>query len=222
MQNATKKLANFTAKELQLSELASQHAIIYQWFASLLAAELTLPQIQAYIAGDAKLLLQQLAQETQLIQQIQVFNQAITTLSLLTDPKLELAADFASLFLSDARHGAAPYASIYQDKNTFNGPAAQRMHQRLIKSGFAVTAEFKEPADHLALMLDYLAEQYRLLAQQPCQVLATSLHCFVQQELNNWLPLWQQQAININTASKFYPVLIGIITTYCALNLTIQ
>ena len=209
---------NTTASEslpLSATEYWQQQALLCQWFATLLSKELNEAEVQAYQAGDANPLLDELALQPALSEPAKRLRQAIGTLALLEHPRLELAADFAGLFLSDARHGPAPYASLYQDKGNFNGPAAQRMQQRLAAAGYAVDGDFKEPPDHLAVMLDYLAEGYRRLALAPSPEAEADLKLFVHQELAGWLPELSRRAKNTDTASDVYPALLALVTAFC-------
>ncbi|WP_204794249.1 molecular chaperone TorD [Oceanisphaera litoralis] len=200
---------------LNATEYWQQQALLCQWFSTLLSRELSEAELKAYQGGDADPLLDELALQPALAEPTSRLHQAIGLLSLLAHPRLELAADFAGLFLSDARHSPAPYASLYQDKGTFNGPAAQRMASRLAAAGYAVDGDFKEPADHLAVMLDYLAEGYRRLAMAPTPEAEADLKRFVGEELASWLPELSRRAQNTDTASDFYPALVTLITAFC-------
>ncbi len=200
---------------LAATEYWQQQALLCQWFSTLLSRELSEAELQAYQSGDANPLLDELARQPTLSEPAKRLRQAIGTLSLLGHPRLELAADFAGLFLSDARHSPAPYASLYQDSGTFNGPAAQRMQQRLAAAGYAVDGDFKEPADHLAVMLDYLAEGYRRLADASTPEAEADLKLFVKEELASWLPELSRRAQQTDTASDFYPALLALLTAFC-------
>lgn len=203
-----------TPEQQLVGEYYQHQALLCQWFSTLLAAELDLATLQAYMAGDAAPLLEELALLPELTESVHALEHAINGLSLLEQPKLELAADFASLFLSDARHSPAPYASLYLDDGRFNGPSAQRMQQRLMAAGYAVDAQFKEPADHVAIMLDYLAESYRRLALDPTPQAEANVAQFVSEELASWLPELALRARKTDTASQFYPALLALMARY--------
>ena len=72
-------------------------------------------------------------------------------------PSLELAADFSQLFLTDAKKGAPPYASVYLSET---GQLFEKPHQDMVtlfkREGLVIDPNFKEPADHIAIQLDYL------------------------------------------------------------------
>ncbi|WP_319783949.1 molecular chaperone TorD [Oceanisphaera sp. IT1-181] len=203
--------------EQQLAGEYYQHqALICQWFATLLAKELDETALKAYMSGEAAPLLEDLEGISELAKPVQQLSQAISTLHLLEQPKLELAADFASLFLSDARHSPAPYASLYLDEGRFSGPSLQRMQARLAAIGMVVSAQLTEPADHVSIMLDYLAEGYRQLAEHPTPAAEATVANFVQDELASWLPEWANRGQKIDTASQFYPALLSLIAAYFA------
>lgn len=208
--------ASLTSEQQLVAEYYQHQALLCQWFATLLAGELDNESLNAYMSGDATPLLEDLAGIPELTPHVKKLRQAINTLMLLEQPRLELAADFTGLFLSDARHSPAPYASLYLDDGRFSGPSLTRMQARLAAMGMTVSEQLKEPADHLSIMLDYLAEGYRQLAAHPTTDAEAEVAKFVQQELASWLPLWAEKAKNIDTASAFYPALIALIAAYFA------
>ncbi|MBO1518601.1 molecular chaperone TorD [Oceanisphaera pacifica] len=210
----THALPKLNPEQQLVAEYYQHQALLCQWFATLLAAELNETTLQAYMKGDAAPLLDGLASIDELSESVTAVQNAINGLSALAQPRLELAADFASLFLSDARHSPAPYASLYLDDGRFNGPSFQRMQARLTAAGYGVDADFQEPADHVAIMLDYLAESYRRLALDPTPEAEANLALFVKEELASWLPELASRAQKIETASAFYPTLLTLIAAY--------
>lgn len=201
--------------EQQLVADYYQHqALLCQWFATLLASELSEKQLQSYLDGQATPLLEALGELPELATAVARLRQAIATLPLLAQPRLELAADFTGLFLSDARHSPAPYASLYKEGKRFNGPPHARMQQYLASMDYEIDKAFSEPADHLAIMLDYLAENYRRLAQAPTSQAEATIAEFVQQELSDWVPLLVPRAKSVDTASDFYPALLALLAAF--------
>jgi TorA-specific chaperone len=201
------------------AEHFQRQALLCQWLATLLARELDEPTLQAYLAGDAAPLLDWLAEDG-LAAEARRLRQALATLSLLAQPRLELAADFATLFLGDARHCAAPYASCYlSERGGFMAEPAQRMAERLADAGVAPAEDFNEPADHLAVMLDYLAGGYRQLAETrtPAErdTALAGIGQFLRQELCSWLPAFSQRAARLAPASAFYPALAALTEAFC-------
>ena len=200
------------------SEHWQRQAVLCQWFSTLMFKEPDDATLAAYQAGDATPLLNWLSEDG-LQTETGALRSAIAGLSVFEHPRLELAADFATLFLSDARHSAAPYASCYlTERGGFMAEPAQRMAARLANAGVSLPEHVKEPADHLAVMLDYLAGGYRQLAEQNDKAQTTTLTGigqFLEQELCNWLPAFHQRCQHSSVASPFYPALATLITAFC-------
>lgn len=200
------------------SEHWQRQAVLCQWFSTLMFKEPDDATLAAYQAGDAAPLLNWLSEDG-LQSEAGALQSAIAGLSVFEHPRLELAADFATLFLSDARHSAAPYASCYlTERGGFMAEPAQRMAARLANAGVSLPEHVKEPADHLAVMLDYLAGGYRQLAEQNDKAQTTTLTGigqFLEQELCNWLPAFHQRCQHSSVASPFYPALATLITAFC-------
>ncbi|WP_019933988.1 molecular chaperone TorD [Oceanimonas smirnovii] len=200
------------------SEHWQRQAVLCQWFSTLMFKEPDDATLAAYQAGDATPLLNWLSEDG-LQTETGALRSAIAGLSVFEHPRLELAADFATLFLSDARHSAAPYASCYlTERGGFMAEPARRMAARLENAGVMLPAEVKEPADHLAVMLDYLAGGYRQLAEQDASAGGDTLKGigqFLEQELCSWLPAFYQRCRQARVASTFYPALAGLITAFC-------
>lgn len=214
----TQSMKTDTALPIFSHEYWQRQAVLCQWFANLIIKELDEPALAAYRAGDAAPLLGWLGEDG-LGQEADALQSAIAGFTLLEHPRLELAADFATLFLSDARHSAAPYASCYLgERGSFMKEPAQRMAERLRNAGVILPADVNEPADHLAVMLDYLAGAYRQLSEQPLTAQSESLtgiSQFLQEELCSWLPAFSQRCLQTPVVSPFYPTLTQLINNFC-------
>src|SRR5690554_7400890 len=134
-------------------------SVVSRWLATLFSAELDAEALGRYMKGEAGPILQLLQEEHGLEQEVKRLKHALSGLTLFSSAQLELAADFAELFLVDARTAVPPYASFWTDgERLFQSETAQRMAQRLAQSGFSVTREFNEPADHLARSEEHTSE----------------------------------------------------------------
>lgn len=164
-------------------------AQVYQLLSSLFAREID-RQRQTQLSSNAALLFwQQLASDP-------VFSSHVTTISStingLTDDSalLELAADYCGLFLVGGKHSASPYASLYLDNATNEpllfGAQHQQMSAFLHQSQLQVQSHFPEPADHLAVMLAYMAH----LCEHSSPDVQLS---FLETCLESWLPAFCQQ-----------------------------
>jgi TorA-specific chaperone len=69
----------------------------------------------------------------------------------------ELETAYVRLFVNTLGGVAAPlYHSVYQGEGLTMGPPAQEMARRLAQAGLSLPPEVPEPADHLAVELEYL------------------------------------------------------------------
>lgn len=207
-----------------IQETLQQRALICRWLSTLLAQELDDATLQAYLDGQAAPILEALAEHEALAVLVTRFNNALNALRLFQHPRLELAADFATLFLIDGRTSAPPYASLYQSSDqgsdqtaAFHQQATERMEIRLKAAGYRVDQQFREPADHLAIMLDYLATGWERIADTreafARREMLQGLEQFVRSELA-WLPRFSQSCESIDTASDVYHCITAMITQY--------
>ena len=195
-----------------MSLQAVDEAVICRWLAGLFATELDEETIGAYRDGAAAPFLAYLASDCGLGDQAGRLRTAIDGWAGIEDLRLELAGDFGALFHGDARHAAVPYASAYcgRTRDLFQEPH-ERMQARLGGVGLAVREDRREPADHLSIMLEYLA--LRLAAEREGsapQAPDEGSAGFVREELLNWLPAFAQMASRIRTASDTYPAVIAL------------
>ncbi|MDN6180269.1 MAG: molecular chaperone TorD family protein, partial [Halomonas subglaciescola] len=96
--------------------MSEDAAVLCRWLATLLSAELDDAMLTRYRQGEAAPLFGAL-RDGGLEHDTARVEQALKGLALLPAPQLELAADFAELFLVDAHGGAPLYASLYRAKN---------------------------------------------------------------------------------------------------------
>jgi TorA-specific chaperone len=136
---------------------SERRAELYWWFSTLFAAELSDEQIAEYDTYDVRSFLKSLSTLDPMREAVAELNDAIARLLVRTDRQLELAADFAGLFLVDPKQGALPYESLYRGeaKLLMQAPMAE-MQARLDRLGINVSDKYKEPADHLAIELDLM------------------------------------------------------------------
>ena len=136
---------------------SERRAQLYWWFSTLFAAELSDEQIAEYDTYDVRSFLKSLSTLDPMREAVAELNDAIARLLVRTDRQLELAADFAGLFLVDPKQGALPYESLYRGeaKLLMQAPMAE-MQARLDRLGINVSDKYKEPADHLAIELDLI------------------------------------------------------------------
>lgn len=98
--------------------------------------------------------------------------------------QLELAADYCALFILENRLEVSPYASYYlsdKEKLLF-GEYHHKMTEMLKKRKLTLNSEFKEPADHIGVIISYLA--WLIKSDTPSDEQAA----FASAYLLSWLP----------------------------------
>jgi TorA specific chaperone len=136
---------------------SERRAELYWWFATLFAAELSDEQIAEYDSYDVRSFLKSLSTLDPMRDAVAELNDAIARLLVRTDRQLELAADFAGLFLSDPKQGVPPYESLYRGEGGLLMQTPMTLMQaRLTRLGINVSDKYKEPEDHLAIELDLM------------------------------------------------------------------
>ncbi|MDP5218903.1 molecular chaperone TorD family protein [Ruegeria sp. 2205SS24-7] len=182
-------------------------AELCRWFATVFAGELTEGAVNAYMAGAAVPYLNSVAEQCDISAERETLEAAIRDWSRHTNATRQLATDFAAHFLIPGQTAAMPYASYFEEQTLF-GHAHDRMRARLNNAGLGLTASENGPADHLAVMLEYLAyllDTNRLDAHSSGYVesevlpLATS----VSRRLEEQKP-----------STGFYPTVASILTLY--------
>lgn len=203
-------------------DIFQQRALICRWLSTLLAKELDDSTLQAYFDGQARPILDALGEYESLTPLVTRVDSALNALRQAEHPQRELAADFASLFLVDGHGSAPPYASLYQSQGEgqtamFYRPVTERMEVRLKAAGYQVDERFREPADHLAIMLDYLATGWERIANTQehfaQQEMLQGLEQFVRSELA-WLPRFERRAEGVKTVCDLYSCIITLVMEY--------
>lgn len=178
-----------------------ERRFIYGWFNAMLARELSDEQLNALQAGkfdDFFTFLAELGFE----QDIANFQAELTACSQFEFPRLELAADFAQLFLLEGRLSAIPYASAYLKDEELAQNLAE-MDALLARFALQVNRESKEPSDHICV---YLSVLDKLLEQGT----EAEIQAFIAQQLNGWLPIWLEKVKGISSKTGFYQRLLSL------------
>ena len=197
------------------AQVSGQRELVYHWFSALYAAEVPQYLLDSYLAGEATPLFEGFSAlgfgaEGQRLQN------ALEVLRGVNEAHLELAADFAQLFLLDANASALPYASAYETEQThLFGPAEARMRSFLANASLAVEDEFKEPADHLAI---YLAVMAQLIGQHTnapdAATVAYDQEAFLRDALIGWLPDFNARNQQASPRFDFYPALSALLVVF--------
>ncbi len=196
--------------ETTVSEINETRASLYWWFATLLTKELDKEQLAIYFCGEGVKLLDQLEQEALFTASVEKIKSALTTILPINKPELELAADFSQIFLTDTKAGAPPYASVYLSKS---GQLFEQPHQDMVDlftaQGLVVDPNFKEPADHIAIQLDYLGN----LIIQDGEGVSDAQIDFIETNILSWLDMFVQATDKVKN-SGFYQGICQLLQAY--------
>lgn len=196
-------------------ELASaQRSRLYGWFSALYKEEIPETMFERYFAGGPFKPFTGLA-ELGLEAEVGRLETAVASLRDIPLARLELAADFAQLFLLDARAGALPYASAYEGEgsaSTLYSTAEARMREFLTSRRLAIQQEFREPADHLAVLLSLLAH----VAEQQSsgcdmEAAAGEQAALLRVALLDWLPRFVERCQQVKQKFDFYAALATLL-----------
>lgn len=200
-----KEVSKITKKDC--AELVAENqarALVYNLLSTLFAKEVTEDFVTQLTSTQGQQLLHVLAFEPTLAPSIKVLSAKLAELNS-KEALLTLAADFCGLFLVAGKSSVSPYAGQYitnvdntgsstkapsntQANNNNNNKSEQKqtfgeLHQLMMAflqhSEMQIHRDFPEPADHIAVMLAYLAH------------LSTSASTEVQLSfINNYLMTW--------------------------------
>lgn len=199
-----------------------QRAEIYWWMSSLLARELTTEDLEEYHGGEMLTFLSGLGMTPELKEPVEAFRDALNRLKTREDAQLELAADFCGLFLSTPKSGALPYASMYVgESGLLNDKPAQDMNKLMEKFDIAQRKEFNEPADHIAVELDFMGNLIILANQQENEEQAEAImqeqQQFIDTMLLNWLSAFAKQCKERDQFG-FYAAAVNLLVAFCKLD----
>ena len=127
---------------------AQQIACVYAWLAQLFSRELDDEQLTQIASAQMAEWFSLLKSEPPLTAAVNELENRIAALTVRDDARLELAADFCGLFLMTDKQAALPYASAYKQDE-------QEIKRLLVEAGMETSGNFNEPADHLAIYLEF-------------------------------------------------------------------
>ncbi|MFM2589364.1 molecular chaperone TorD [Vibrio sp. TBV020] len=177
----------------EIKTFNEQRAEIYWWLSSLFATELTEENIAQYQSPEIRTFLTGLGENEQLKPAITRITDALNRLMDREDAQLELAADFCDLFLKSDKDSALPYASMYIGKSgLLNDTPAKEMEALMAEHGVEVDKKLNEPADHIAIELDFLGNlivgSNKSEDESQLEEAFKAQEAFIQQHLLSWVP----------------------------------
>jgi len=175
-----------------------KRAEIYWWLSSLFAREITEKELEAYHTPEIRGFIAGLGDNEQLKPATDKLIDALNRLQTREDVHLELAADFCGLFLTTEKNAALPYASMYIGKSgLLNDEPAKQVEQLMKDKGISMQEGFNEPADHLAVELDFLGNliirSNELEKEDKFEAALFEQKQFIDEHLLTWLPQFEQK-----------------------------
>ncbi|AIW19380.1 molecular chaperone TorD [Vibrio coralliilyticus] len=182
----------------EIKAFNEKRAEIYWWLSSLYAKELTEDNLQQYHSAEIRSFLTGLGENSHLKPAIERVIDALNRLMDRDDAQLELAADFCDLFLKSDKDSALPYASMYIGKSgLLNDQPATDMEKLMAEHGIEVEKGLNEPADHIAIELDFLGNliirSNELEQDRHMEEAFSEQEQFIQQQLLSWIPQFSKK-----------------------------
>ncbi|GLO61211.1 chaperone protein TorD [Vibrio sp. MACH09] len=199
-----------------------KRAEIYWWLSSIFAKELTEQDLQAYHSAEIRSFLTGLGENDVLKPSIDKLVDALNRLQDRPDVELELAADFCGLFLTTDKTGALPYASIYiGEQKLLNDKPAQEMQQLMLDHGVDVKKGLNEPADHIAIELDFLGNMIirsnELEKLEHIDKALLEQKEFIEKYLLSWFPQFSKKCVEFDEFG-FYASVSELLVSFCQLD----
>ncbi|MFV0550241.1 molecular chaperone TorD [Limnobaculum xujianqingii] len=192
---------------IKTDNLAQERASIYRWFACLLFQELSVNDMASLNSPELQQLLRGLKSIPELHLPADLFRRKLKALVNRPNNHLELAADYAELFLVAPPSGVSPYAGHYPHSS----PAEERILMNQWLNHLKQQISNNEAADHLAVQLAVMALLIEFRdGQSPT---FASQHQYLKERLISWLPglvkLCQQR-----DKFGFYSSLLRLLKSY--------
>lgn len=190
-------------------------AALYRWFADIFARELTSATLEQWQRDQYYEGLHQAFVSLDLEPYSERVKTAIADFKQFPaeDRALELAADFAHLFLLSGRESAPPYASYYLDSDKMlHGKPVEQMRHFLESQQLSLHSEFREPDDHISVYFMVMSLWINNTNEQKLDMVSTSTEQveFLDSALLSWLPQFAEHCQKIGVKTDFYPALIAL------------
>ncbi len=207
----------------------NDRSLVYRWLASFFTSEVKAETLESYSSPEGRILLDTLAQISALRPLTdELFKLAQQPEATCQIQLLDLAAAYAKLFLgAGGQRSAPPYESAYyNEKGTLFQKPTSDMNVILNELGISIESSLKEPADHLGVQLNVLAEYIDREAQAEANgdyEAACALHqnqlWFLSNHLLNWVPSFCDGCERFDT-SGFYKSLAIALNTWLSVDMS--
>lgn len=129
----------------------------------------------------------------------------------------DLAEAHVRLFVSaPGKVPAPPYASAYTGDGRLMGPPALAMAERLDRAGLALDKNMNEPADHLCLELEYLAELMEKSAGANDAEGLAEAATFAREEMLPWVGRFREALAAAQPSAQWTAASSLLAATLCA------
>ncbi|UUM29735.1 molecular chaperone TorD [Vibrio japonicus] len=206
----------------EIKAFNEKRAEIYWWLSSLLARELTQESLEQYHSVEIRSFLSGLGENESLKPAVTKVVDSLNRLLDREDAQLELAADFCDLFLKSDRDSALPYASIYIGKSgLLNDKPAKEMEDLMRSYDIEVDKSLNEPADHIAIELDFLGNliilSNKLEKEHELDNALTEQAQLIHQHLLSWTPQFSQKCQSLDKFG-FYASIVQLLVSFLELD----
>ncbi|ARC39249.1 MULTISPECIES: molecular chaperone TorD [Citrobacter] len=188
---------------MQHNQIHQQRTAIYQWFSQLLFRELDEKQLASLENGDNRAWIASLAAIPGLSVEVKHFVRSLERVLRRDSRQLELAADFASLFMLSPPASVSPYAGHYP--HTTAAAERRQMNVLLVEQGLA--ARENESSDHIAVQLALMA---RMVAKE--EKLSTQYY-FLHHHIMCWASLLRDSCL-ARDEEGFYPQAVNLVVRF--------
>ncbi|MFB9214953.1 molecular chaperone TorD [Vibrio sinaloensis] len=206
----------------EIKAFNEKRAEIYWWLSSLLAKELTEENLAHYHSPEIRSFLSGLGENEALKPAITKVIDALNRLLDREDAQLELSADFCDLFLKSDKDSALPYASMYIGKTgLLNDEPAREIETLMSQHGVQVDKNLNEPADHIAIELDFLGNliirSNELEQEHALEAALSEQETFIRQHLLSWTPAFSTKCQTLDDFG-FYAAIVSLMVAFLELD----
>lgn len=191
-------------------EPALETAVIYDWLSALFAREVSAEALRACAAGEAAAQLDALAQ----VRGMAALTERLRALSADAEAAArDLAGAYAFLFHGvGAGRGAPPCESSWRDPDRLTCRAEEAWMRALLRElDMRLAADFREPADHVAVQLAAMAELSRSAGREGDR--SAEQAATLAARMAGWLPDFAR-ACRRGDRSGFYALLAEAAATF--------
>lgn len=206
----------------ELKAFNEKRAELYWWLSSLFTKELSTKELAQYHSPQIRAFLSGLGENPELKPAVRNLVNALNRLLERQDAQFELAADFNHLFQSQYPDAALPYASRYAVESAqFHDTPAEAMARLMNAQGIANRSP-TEPADHIAVELDFLGHMIVRSneLEKPVHMEQAFIEqaTFIEAYLINWIPAFARRCRQKDTFG-FYAAVAELLVALLKLDL---